>query len=114
MRIFLSILLVAFSTTTLAQTVEPQTNLEQSISVGYVLIPFVATDSSGRPVRDLAPKDVYPGKGPNPTPPAAPKGGDSSGGFHEIEPAVDNNPPAPIPHPGAQTARSAPRPGLLP
>jgi VWFA-related protein len=57
MRLFLPFLLLGLATPTTAQ-VERPTNLEQSISVGYVLIPFVATDATGHPIRSLAAKDV--------------------------------------------------------
>lgn len=39
-------------------TTQQQGKFNESISVGYVMIPFVATDSRGRTIRDLRTKDV--------------------------------------------------------
>jgi Ca-activated chloride channel family protein len=58
MQLILPLLAVFLATSGAAQNSDPTTTLHESISVGYNLIPFVVTDSKGRPVKDLKARDV--------------------------------------------------------
>src|SRR5438552_13211828 len=41
-----------------AQTAEPQQRMSETVSVGYVMIPFTALDPNGRPIVDLRAPEV--------------------------------------------------------
>src|SRR5436853_2914627 len=44
--------------TAAAQTADPQQRMSETVSVGYVMIPFTASDPNGRPITDLRSSEV--------------------------------------------------------